>query len=65
MEPLKITVRRPMGAQGNLPVTGGVPLPKGAVPAGAGFILHDSAGNAVQLQTEVLGTWDDGSARWV
>jgi len=65
MEPLRITVQRPAGVRGNIPVTGGVPLPEGALPPGAGLTLRDGAGKAVPLQTEVLGTWDDGSARWV
>ncbi|MBT3374588.1 MAG: hypothetical protein HN742_21980 [Lentisphaerae bacterium] len=65
MEPLVITVQRSDEMPGNVPVTGGVPLPQGAVPTEATFMLQDSAGKPVPLQTEVLGTWDDGSVRWV
>ncbi len=62
MKPLEITVQRPAEVEGDPPVTGGVPLPEGALPAGAELALLDDAGRAVPLQAEVLGTWDDGSA---
>lgn len=47
------------------PVSGGVPLPEGAAPAGSLFALIDSDGCPIPLQTKVLGRWRDGSARWV
>ncbi|MCE5239208.1 hypothetical protein LLH23_12055 [bacterium] len=47
------------------PVRGGVPLAEGAAPAGAVFALTDAAGAPLPLQTEVLATWPDGSAKWV
>ena len=65
MIPLRITVTRPENVAGALPVTGGVPLAEGTVPSGANLELLDCAGRTVPLQTQVLGTWDDGSARWV
>ena len=47
------------------PVTGGIPLARGAAPDGVHFELHDEHDNPVPLQTSVLARWKDGSARWV
>jgi hypothetical protein len=47
------------------PVRGGVPLPEGAAPAASAFALTDSSGAPVPVQSEVLTTWPDGSAKWV
>jgi hypothetical protein len=62
---LGITVQDMTGLRHQRPVTGGVPLPMGAAPAGIQFGLHDSDGQAVPLQSEVIAQWEDGSARWV
>lgn len=49
---------------GGLPVTAGVPFPKGAL--GADSHLRLIAANAeVPLQTRVLQRWPDGSLKWV
>ncbi len=47
------------------PVTGGVALPEGMASAVDGLVLKDRAGRPVDLQTEVLSRWRDGSIRWV
>lgn len=47
------------------PVRGGVPLAEGAAPADATFALVNDAGDTVPLQSRVLATWPDGSAKWV
>lgn len=65
MVPLQLTVRDLSGVGGQRPVTGGVPLPQGAAPAGADFALTTAAGHPVPLQARVLARWKDGSARWV
>ena len=65
MKPLDITVHTPAGRKSVVPVTGGVPLAQGEAPAGSRFRLTDDTGEPVPLQTEILGTWPDGSARWV
>jgi hypothetical protein len=62
---LDLTVRNVTDLEGPRPVTGGVPLPEGAAPAGAHFVLSDEGGNTVPCQADVLATWKDGSARWV
>jgi len=62
---LPITVRVVAGLLTLRPVTGGVPIPEGAAPAGSTFVLQDEQGKGVPLQTSVLAKWKDGSARWV
>ncbi|MFP3904023.1 MAG: hypothetical protein ACLFWB_07260 [Armatimonadota bacterium] len=47
------------------PVTGGVPLSRADAPPGTQFTLHNCHGEAVPLQWEVTGRWEDDSARWV
>ena len=65
MSRLNLTVSEYAGIGGCRPVSGGVPLPEGAAPDGTGFVLLDGAEQGVPLQTQVLGRWKDGSARWV
>ncbi|HQE81594.1 MAG TPA: hypothetical protein PLM14_01270 [Candidatus Hydrogenedentes bacterium] len=65
MDTLAITVRDMAGLSGVRPVTGGVPVAKGAAPGGAVFVLRDERGTAVPVQAETLARWKDGSARWV
>lgn len=60
-----ITVREAAGIDLLRPVTGGVPIPEGAAPAGTGFMLTDSNSEPVPVQTTVLNRWSDGSAKWV
>ena len=45
-------------------VTFGVPWPKGAVPATAGFSLQQPAGAQLLLQSWPLAYWPDGSLKW-
>jgi hypothetical protein len=53
-------------ARENWPVTGGVPIPPGAAPENARFILKTSSGRAVPAQFEITGRWwMDNSPRWV
>ena len=65
MSRLMLTVLEYAGIGGCRPVSGGVPLPEGAAAEGTGFVLLDGAEEGVPLQTQVLGRWKDGSARWV
>lgn len=65
MKHLDLTVHNRTSFNGRWPVAGGVPLAMGAAPAGAAFTLTDGRGRSVPLQTRVLATWPDGSARWV
>ena len=45
--------------------SGGIPFPKGKVDAAARLRLKDKNGQAVPAQFDVLGTWPDGSLRWL
>jgi len=65
MNSLSITVHAPADLERPRPVTGGVPLAEGAAPPGVSFFLTDPEGSPFPLQTEVLGSWKDGSARWL
>ena len=65
MNSLTITVTEVCGVDGPRPVTGGVPLPEGAAPRGSYFGIREVDGEALVLQSTVLATWQDGSARWV
>lgn len=65
MKDLHITVQDVAGLDRLRPLTGGVPIAEGAAPEGAAFVLRNSRGNAVPLQTSVLARWKDCSARWV
>jgi len=64
-QPLAISVRNTSDLSGLRPVTGGAPLPEGAVPEGSGFTLREAGGETQPCQTFVLARWKDGSARWV
>lgn len=65
MDHLTVRVAGTTCLTGLRPVRGGVPPAKGAAPAGAAFSLSDRSGAPVALQSRVLTTWPDGSARWV
>jgi exo-rhamnogalacturonan lyase-like protein len=45
-------------------VTWGMPWPRGKHPARARFVLRDTAGSAVPLQSWPLAYWPDGSLKW-
>ena len=65
MDRLDVFVRDVAGVAARRPVSGGVPLAQGVAPEGSGFALVDADGAPVPVQAEVLGRWQDGSARWV
>jgi hypothetical protein len=62
---MSISVRNISGTKSLRPVTGGIPLAKGAAPDGVHFALLDENDDPVPLQTSILARWKDGSARWV
>jgi hypothetical protein len=62
---IKIDVKDTAGLNTLRSVTGGVPIPEGAAPAGCRFMLTGSNNKPVPCQSEVLAKWKDGSARWV
>ena len=47
------------------PMRVGVPFAEGALPPGAGISLSDALGRRLDTQAKVMGTWPDGSARWL
>ena len=49
----------------NVPITQGVPLPKGALHNLDSVWVEDSDGQPVSAQFRGLGRWDDGSLKWV
>jgi hypothetical protein len=62
---MAISVPDVSGHPGLLPVTGGLPIPRGKAPAGSVFSLQDPTGRRIPLQTSVLRTWDEGSVQWL
>lgn len=60
-----IVVRETAGLDRLRQITGGVPLAKGAAPAGSRFTLFDKSNKPVPCQYEILARWEDGSIRWV
>ncbi len=62
---LDISVWDKTGSKSLRPVTGGVPLSRGAAPEGSGFILYDNNNKPIPSQSSVIAGWKDGSARWV
>lgn len=65
MEEISISVTNLADQRSLRPVTGGVPIRKGAAPSGSRFFLKDTRGEPVLCQSEVPAKWPDGSARWV
>jgi hypothetical protein len=64
--PVEISVKEHGGvARPGMPVTGGVPLPRGAVQDAAELVLVDAAGGAVPCQADTVTRWPDGSVKWV
>ena len=49
----------------NLPITQGVPLPRGTLHNLDSIWVEDSDGRPVSAQFRTLGRWDDGSLKWV
>lgn len=62
---LDITVTNTTVSTALRPVTGGVPIAKGAAPKGSHFTLTDQREKPVPCQSGVTAKWPDGSARWV
>ena len=48
-----------------LPVSGGVPFPKGALGSPGNVRLLDSNGHEIPAQVCVSGRWPDGSIKWI
>lgn len=46
-------------------VTSGIPFAQGALAPNAAIRIEDERGRPVPTQTRLLGTWPDGSAKWV
>ena len=66
-ERLKLYVVNPAGdgADGEFPVTSGVPFPKGAIGSDRHIRLLNADGRETPLQTRTLAHWPDGSVKWV
>lgn len=62
---MDIQVREMAGLDIQRSVTGGIPIAEGSAPRGSRFVLLDERNKPVPCQTEILTTWNDGSARWV
>lgn len=62
---MDIQVREMAGLDIQRSVTGGIPIAEGSAPRGSRFVLLDDRNKPVPCQTEILTTWNDGSARWV
>ncbi len=62
---LSICVSDTAGLHTRRGVTGGVPLPAGAAPAGSHFRLYGEDHQPVPCQIAILARWEDDSARWV
>ncbi len=61
-----LILKNPSGAEKvSVPLTFGVPFPEGKVSAKLQFSLKGANGAALPLQTEVTGTWEDGSVKWL
>jgi hypothetical protein len=52
-------------ARAGWPVRVGVPFAQGVLKMGAPAALSDPGGKAVPVQTTVMGTWPDGSVKWL
>ncbi len=63
---VEFTVAEPASvARSNEIVVSGVPFPEGALARGAALHVETAQGRALPTQTRVLGTWPDGSVKWV
>ena len=49
----------------SVPITQGVPLPKGALHNLDSVWVEDGDGQSISAQFRALGEWDDGSLKWV
>ncbi|OGV51606.1 MAG: hypothetical protein A2017_08395 [Lentisphaerae bacterium GWF2_44_16] len=66
-ETVPLTLQNPSKTEyKNWPLTFGVPFAKDAVSSGDKFILKDSSGKEIPIQTEITSTWSlNGPARWL
>jgi len=62
---IPITIENHSGAAADECVSAGVPFARGALRDAGVLALRDARGTPVALQTKILSTWPDGSARWV
>ena len=46
------------------PVRLGIPFPEGKISNGTRLVAYSPAGKPVTTQTDLMGTWPDGSVRW-
>lgn len=60
-----IAVKETAGIRLLRPLSGGIPIPEGKAPMGSKFVVTAKDGKTVPSQSQVLATWNDGSARWV
>ncbi len=61
-----LILKNPAGTENmSVPLTFGVPFSKGKVSANCSFTLKEANGTVLPLQTEVTGTWEDGSVKWL
>ena len=65
LEALRITVTDRAGVAAVRPVSGGIPIARSEAPRGSRFVLRRDGRTRVPLQTRVMATWPDGSARWL
>lgn len=66
MTPVPIIIEEIAGMERRCePVTLGVPIPKGMLPATAGLRLIDPAVGPVPVQCQPLAAWIDGSVKWL
>jgi hypothetical protein len=62
---VKVLLDIPDGVSGkNIPATGGLPFPKGALDSVDHIKLVGSGGNEIGCQVDRLATWPDGSVKW-
>jgi len=47
------------------PITAGIPFPRGALAPADSLVLTDPAGQTLDLQTQPLAHWPDGSLKWL
>ena len=64
-ESVPLKVDWPPGAAGSpVPVSGGIPFPKGQAPTADNIRLGDGNGKEIPCQVERLAVWPDGSVKW-
>jgi hypothetical protein len=66
MNSTKIIIQEFYGfARCNEPVTVGIPFPRGLIHDASVLHITDTEKGPLPLQTQVLATWPDGSAKWI